>query len=202
MGRFPSREAEVAALASEIVFGLRENVDDFPSPPVGADELQAILEAYRTAHEVTVRTQGAAAEATHDKDEVLEQLTDAMRGVLRYAEHAVKSDDAKLKSIGWQGRKDPSEILPPGPPRALEVKREGRGWVFLDWKAPASGHSATAYRVVTRPCGETEWKEVVLCFESMTVLTDQPSGVELEYQVLAINKAGVSIPSNLVTAIL
>jgi hypothetical protein len=36
----------------------------------------------------------------------------------------------------------------------------------------------------------------------MAVLTDQPQGVEVEYQVIAINKAGTSLPSNLVTAIL
>lgn len=202
MRKFPCSEAEIASLASEIIFGLKEHTDDFPSPPIGADGLQAILEAYRTAHEVTVVAQGAAAEATRDKDEVLEQLRDAMKGVLAYAEHAVKRDDAKLKNLGWRGRKEPSETQPPGPPRALEVKREGRGWVFLDWKSPATGEAVSAYRVLNRTSGETEWKETVLCFESMAVLTDQPQGVEVEYQVIAINKAGVSIPSNLVTAIL
>ncbi len=202
MRRFPSSEAEIATLASEIVFGLRENTDDFPSPPVTVDELQAIVEAYRTAHEVTVVAQSAAAEAIHDKDEVLEQLIDAMKGVLAYAEHAVKSDDAKLKNIGWRGRKGPSKTQPPGAPRALEVKQEGRGWVYLDWKSPANGDSVSSYRVKTRTAGETEWKEVVLCFESIAVLQDQPQGVEVEYQVVAINRAGTSIPSNLVTAIL
>jgi hypothetical protein len=202
MRRFPTSEAEVAALASEIVFGLRENTDDFPSPPVGVDELQAIVEAYRTAHEVTVVAQGAAAEAINDKDEVLERLIDAMKGVLAYAEHAVKSDDAKLKNLGWRGRKAPSKTQPPGAPRALEVKQEGRGWVYLDWKSPANGDSVSSYRVKTRTAGETEWKEVVLSFESMAVLQDQPQGVEVEYQVVAINRAGTSIPSNLVTAIL
>jgi hypothetical protein len=163
MRRFPSREAEIATLASEIIFGLRENSDDFPSPPVGADELQAILEAYRTAHEVTVRAQGAAAAATHDKDEVLEQFTDAMNDVLRYAEHAAKSDDAKLKNLGWRGRKNPSKTQPPGPPRALEVKREGRGWVCLDWKTPANGDAVSVHRVLTRPSGDAEWKRKQSC---------------------------------------
>lgn len=202
MRRFPSSEAEVATLAGEIIFGLREHTDDFPSPPVAVDDLQAILEAYKTAHEATVIAQGAAAEATRDKDEVLERLVDAMKGVLAYAEHTVKSDNAKLKNIGWRGRKSPSRTEPPGQPRALEVKQEGRGWVYLDWKSPAGGDSVSAYRVAARTSGETEWKEVVLTFDSMAVLQDQPQGVEIEYQVVAINRAGESIPSNLVTAIL
>jgi len=202
MRRFPNREAEVAALASEIIFGLRENVDDFPSPPVSVEELQAFLDAYTRAHEDHVVAQGAAAEATSAKGEALEDLADAMKGVLRYAEHAVGSDDSKLRKIGWRGRREPSALQPPGAPRTLEVKREGRGWVYLDWKSPADGGAVSAYRVNTRTAGQTEWKEAVLCFESMSVLTDQPEGVEIEYQVIALNKAGDSLPSNLVTAVL
>ena len=52
---------------------------------------------------------------------------------------------------------------------------------------------------MSRRSGEVEWKELVLCFESMTVLTDQPQGVDLEYQIIAINKAGGSPGGNLVT---
>jgi hypothetical protein len=36
----------------------------------------------------------------------------------------------------------------------------------------------------------------------MTVLTEQPQGVDLEYQVIAINKAGESLSSNLITVAL
>jgi hypothetical protein len=125
-----------------------------------------------------------------------------MKGVLRYAEHAVKSHDGKLRKIGWRGRKEPSQLEPPGAPRTLEVMREGRGWIYLDWKTPAEGGAVSAYRVLTRTSGATEWTEAVLCFESMTVLTDQPQGVELEYQVIAVNKAGESLPSNLITVAL
>jgi len=36
MARFPSREADVAALAGNVIVGLTESADDFPAPPVPA----------------------------------------------------------------------------------------------------------------------------------------------------------------------
>ena len=69
MARFPSREAEVAALASEMINGLTEHAEDFPAPPIGVAELQARLDAYRNAHEAAVLVQSSAAEAFDIKDE-------------------------------------------------------------------------------------------------------------------------------------
>ena len=202
MAKFPTREAEVAALAGTIIHGLSENADDFPACPVGVETLQESLNRYNRAKDVAASAQGAAAEAFEEKDDAVQGLTEHMKDVLRYAETAARHDESKLKNLGWSGRKAAANVVPPGPPRTLEVKREGRGWVYLDWKTPADGGTVSAYRVLTRPAGETEWKEAVLCFESMVVLTDQPQNVEIEYQIFAINKAGVSLPSNLITAVL
>jgi hypothetical protein len=199
MAKFPSREADVAALASTMVHGLTEHAEDFPECPVSVEVLHESLSRYNSARDTAASADGAAAEAHDDKRDALEDLTDKMKQVLRYAEIAVREDEAKLRNIGWSGRRDPVKLLPPGPPRTLEVKRQGRGWVYLDWKSPSEGGSVSAYRVLTRTSGETEWKEVVLCFESMTVLTEQPQGVDLEFQVIAINKSGESPPGNLVT---
>jgi hypothetical protein len=202
MARFPTREADMAALAGTMVHGLAEHPEDFPDSPVSVERLQEALARYNRAKEITATAEGAVAEAYEEKDKATQVLTDYMKSVLRYAEIAVRQDEGKLKNIGWSGRRDPVELQPPGAPRTLEVKREGKGWVYLDWKTPAEGGSVSAYRVLTRTSGETEWKEVVLCFESMTVLTDQPQAVDLEFQVIAINKAGESLPSNLITVAL
>ena len=202
MAKFPTREAEVAALAGTIIHGLTEHGDDFPACPVAVETLQESLNRYNTARDLAASAQGVAAEAFEEKDDAVQELSDNMKDVLRYAETAARHDEGKLKHIGWSGRRDAAEVVPPGAPRTLEVKREGRGWVYLDWKTPSDGGTVSAYRVITRPAGHTEWKEAVLCFESMTVLTDQPEGVEIEYQVIGINKAGESLPSNLITAVL
>lgn len=202
MPRFPTREAEVAALAGTMVYGLTEFADDFPSCPVSVEALQESLNRFTRAKDAAATAQASAAAAFAEKEESMEGLTENMKDILRYAETAARHDEAKLKNIGWSGRKEPGTLQLPGAPRTLEVKREGRGWIYLDWKSPGDGGAVAAYRVVRRALGEVEWQEVGLCFESMTVLTDQPQGIELEYQVIAINKAGESLPSNLITAAL
>ena len=199
MAKFPRREADVAALAGTMVFGLAENAEDFPDCPVTVERLQEALARYNRAKEIAAAAEGAVAEAYEEKEDATQALTDRMKNVVRYAEIAVGEDEGKLKNIGWSRRRDPVNLQPPGAPRTLEVKREGKGWVYLDWKTPAEGGAVSAYRVFTRTSGTAEWKQVVLSFESMTVLTDQPQGVDVEFQVIAINKAGESIPSNLVT---
>ena len=199
MARFPGREAEVASLAGTMVHGLAENAEDFPNSPVGVEVLQEALARFNGAKETAAAAQGAAAEAFETKADALEDLTDKMKSLIRYAEIAVGSDEGKLKNLGWSGRRAPVDMQPPGAPRTLGVKREGKGWIYLDWKTPAEGGTVSAYRVLTRTSGDTEWRELLLSFESMTVLTEQPQGVDLEFQVVAINKAGVSLPSNLIT---
>ena len=48
MARFPDREAEIKALAQNIVTGLAANASDFPSPPVASADLQALLNSFVT----------------------------------------------------------------------------------------------------------------------------------------------------------
>jgi len=202
MAKFPTREADVAAMAGTIISGLTEYAEEFPACPVSVETVQDALNRYSTAKDAAAIAQAAASDAFGVKEEALQHLADRMKDVLRYVETVGRHDERKLKLVGWSAKRDPANVEPPGAPRTLEVKREGRGWVYLDWKTPAEGGVVSAYRVVTRPAGATEWKEAVLCFESMTVLTDQPHGVEIEFQVIAINKAGDSLPSNLITVVL
>ena len=54
MARFPSREANVAALAGNVIVGLTESADDFPAPPVPAADLKAALEPTDRSTVVTV----------------------------------------------------------------------------------------------------------------------------------------------------
>ncbi len=202
MAQFPTREADVAAMAGTMIHGLTEYANEFPACPVSVETLHEALARYTRSRDVAASAKGIAAKAFEEKDDAVQGLSELMKDVLRYAETAARHDEGKLKHIGWSGRREANNAVEPGAPRTLEVKREGRGWVYLDWKTPADGGSVSAYRVNTRTVGETEWKEAVLCFESMTVLTDQPLGVEIDYHVIAINKAGESLPSNLITVAL
>ena len=202
MPKFPTREAEVASLGKRMISGMREHAEDFPAPPSGADEIAAYLDTFQQKSDVAGLAQGAAAEAVDEKGEAFQTLTDSLRAVLRYAEDAVKYDSAKLKNIGWNGRKRRSELEVPGQAGILETKREGPGWIYLEWKRPTEGGRVAAYHVQIRNEGEKEWEDLTTCFDRMTVLTDQERGVELKYRVVTRNKAGRGVPSNVVTAVL
>jgi hypothetical protein len=202
MARFPRREAEITTLASQIIAGLAERAEDFPSPPRSPEELQVSLDAYQRLLETAVIAKGAATEAFADKDDALGNLVDDMKLVLGYAENAARNDPEKLAALGWDTRKAASLPRPPGQALALEVKREGPGWVYLDWKRPSDGGVVAAYHIQQAKNGSDEWQNVMTCFETMAVLTSQERGVELTYRVVAVNRVGEGLPSNTVNALL
>jgi hypothetical protein len=90
----------------------------------------------------------------------------------------------------------------PGQVRTLELVREGPDWVFLDWKEPADGGQVSAYRIQRRKRDGGTWMDVGMAVESEVMLNGQEPGVEFEYHVIAVNKAGEGRPSNIVRAVL
>jgi hypothetical protein len=57
MARFPQAESQIAALALMIMDGLTNAAEDFPTPPVSGEELQARLDAYNEAKKGAVRAE-------------------------------------------------------------------------------------------------------------------------------------------------
>ncbi len=202
MARFPRTEAEVVALAQAMVSGLTDNAVTYPAPPVLPAGLTALISAYIIANNDSIAAQAAAEEATADKDDALEELVDAMKSDIRYAENTVDFDDDKLKLIGWAGRKAAIALQPPGQSRLLEAPRQGDGWVFLDWKAPIDGGAPSAYKVMRRERPAGSWEEVATAVISEATLVEQPKGKELEYRIIAVNKAGDGEPSNTAMVVL
>jgi hypothetical protein len=202
MASFPIREAEVFALAHELTNGLTNNTDIYPAPPISTADLGTIMGNYLVAKDAAVEAQAAAEEATATKDEALQTLIDDMKMDLRYAENTVNYDDAKLKLLGWGGRKSKTSLVPPGQARQLEAPREGEGWIYLDWKAPSDGGKVAAYKMERRERPEGPWTDAGLSMETEITLNDQERGKEFEYRVIATNKAGEGTPSNTVMAVL
>ena len=202
MARFPDREAEIKALAQNIVTGLADNAGDFPAPPVTSVALAALLTSFITLCDEQVAAQAAAEQVTVTKNAGLEELVTAMRADLRYAEDAVNYDDAKLSALGWGGKAAPTALEVPGQSRALEAPRQGEGWVFLDWKKPADGGSVAAYKIERRERPAGDWTLISMAIESEATLNNQERGKDWEYRVIATNKAGEGTPSNTIAAVL
>ena len=202
MARFPRTEAEIVALAQDIIGGLTANSATYPAPPTAPADLQALLDSFVTLSDDAVAARAVSEQATATKEAGLEEMTNAMQSVLRYAENTVEFDDDQLKLLGWGGRRARTPLELPGQPRTLEAPRQGDGWIFLDWKKPADGGQVAAYKIERREVPDGAWLEVKTAFESETTLTGQERGKQSEYRILAANKAGDSTPSNTVSAVL
>lgn len=144
----------------------------------------------------------AAEQVTVVKAEGLEELVDAMRAILRYAEDAVDYDDAKLSTLGWGGKAAPTALQPPGQPRALEAPDQSEGWLFIDWEKPADGGALAAYKIGRRERPSGEWTLNSMALESEATLNNQKRGKDWEYRIIATNKAGEGVPSNTVAVVL
>ena len=206
MPRFPKKEAQIAALAEQLWRGLLDNNAIFSQPPIHPILIRFRKLIYQSRHGIFLAARAAAEQTTTDKTEVLEELIEAMKADIRYAENTVNFDDDKLKLIGWAGKRIRTQLAVPGQARLLEAPKQGKGWVFLDWKAPADGGKPKAYKVQRRVVGiepvSDRWADVATAILSEITLVAQPERTELEYRVIAINKAGEGQAGNTVMAVL
>ncbi len=200
MATFPTREPDIVALAQSIIQGLADHADQFPKSPYGNQELQGSLEAFFGLRDALTRSQAKVTENLTAKNAGLEELTDRMKAVLRYIEHAAENEE-QLAYFGWSGRRAPTPLQPPGQCRALEAPRKGPSWVFLDWKEPTEGGKPSYYSIEVSELPDGDWKPAGTSVESEITLANQPAGKSLEYRVFAVNKAGNGVISNVVDVV-
>ena len=71
------------------------------------------------------------------------------------------------------------------------------------WKnIPVDGGAPSAYKVMRRKRPEGAWSEVATAVVTEVTLVEPPKGKELEYRIIAVNKAGDGEPSNTVMVVL
>lgn len=196
--QYPNTEDSQLALAMRVAERLKQNLQTFPYPPVSPSEMRALVEDYQRKRELADNMSARAQMATHEKDESLELLNNALISNLRYAENEVNFNNDLLKLIGWGSQAAPVALQPPGEPRTLEVVRQGEGWVYLDWKEPAEGGKVAAYKVQRSMDGAITWKDAAVTIGSEYTLHKQPRGRNILFQIVAFNKAGEGTPSNAV----
>ena len=201
MPRFPKAESKIAQLAQQIADGLAHAAERFPLPPVPPAALKAQLDDYREKTAALVRARAEARMRRVEKDNALKTLKDSMRADLRYAEMMARRYPEQLVQLGWRARRPRTMLKSPGEVRNIAIRDEGNTWVLLTWEAPDEGGEVAGYQIQRRePQGE--WEDVATSVDRMELLRDQPRGVELEFRVLAMNRAGTGGPSATVKAVL
>lgn len=200
MPKFPRTEAGIIALCQLMIAGLPSS--SFTSSAVTAGDLQTQLDSFITKRSEATVSEAAARQDVVEKNEQLETLVDLMKTLLRDAENIAKGNDAKLGEIGWGAKAAATSLQTPEQPRNLEAVQQGDSWVFLDWKEPVGGGDVAFYRIERRERPSGAWEEAGSAIPSEYTLINQPKGTELEYRVIAVNRAGESTPSNSVMVVL
>lgn len=198
MPAFPTKEAEIIALAQTIAAGLAANTTTFPTPPVTVTALNAHISDYLMSRDAIIAAAAALKTMHDDKDVHLSELKQMMKDEIGYAETVAHGDDATLSLIGWGAPSPPTAMPPPGQSRALEIIGQGDGWVNLDWKEPIGGGKVAAYKIQRSEDG-VNFTDAGMAVESIATMFDQPKLKSLIYRVIAVNKAGEGMPSNTIS---
>lgn len=201
--KFPASRAGQIALAQAIINGFTVNTTDFPSPPTPANVLQTLLDAAISKRNARITADAAAKEAGDEEFDAFEELTDAMKDDIKYAELVTKGNDAKLQEINWSGRAARKALQVPGAPNAFEAFEQGKGSASFDWKESKTGGKASMFRIMMMEVGGAgTWKEAASSVQPQNTVSGLESGKEYIFCAVAVNSAGVSEQSNAVTLFL
>jgi hypothetical protein len=207
MPRLPSKEADVLALARQMVAGYQSHGADFPSTNWPFLKFKCLI--YTNARKGQIEAHSQMRLATDNKNASLDTLRELMKNCLKKSQVDAAGDPDKLQYIGWGPNAPAVSVDPPGQPRNLVALNQGTSSVTLDWKPPThgSGGPVRTYLIEQRnqPQGGSDfsnWQPVDTALETEAALKNQPRAVQLEYRVKAINNGGESIPSNTAAVVL
>jgi hypothetical protein len=190
------------ALADRMIAGLIANPDIFPAPLSDPNELADLRAGFWQARDKARDMEVAAKEATRKKREALKRLVLAMKRELRDAENKTRRDDTKLSLIGWGAPRPVQPLDAPGQAMSLKILHEGPDWIALQWSQPVDGGKAASYHVMRCRRGDSKAALAGSALLPSIVLEDQERGVEWQYWVVAVNRAGKGPESNRVDAVL
>lgn len=199
---FPRTEGDTIILANEMVSGLTASSATYPDPPIESTDLGMLNNTFKNAQNALMAAQAAVNQAAETKLTALGNLVEAMKRDIKYAETTVGNDDPKLKLIGWGARKEQTQEPLPGQTPELVAIAQGAGWVQLAWKSPVTGGNVLAYKVQRRLRPEGEWADVATAMEKTYTISGQERLKEWEWQIVAVNKTGDGMASNIVMTVL
>lgn len=199
MARFPTDEKGILAQARRTNTGLQNNPTTFPNPPEAPADVKKDIDAYDAKDAEIQAAQALLTRLFEEKSEIVQRVARKTKDNIAYGEIVAKGDNAILEEISWSTRAAPKELQKPGQCRNFEIISQGDGWFVVDWKEPKDGGKPASYIVLRSEDGGQNWVEVKTAVVSEATLVNQPSGKKLIYQVVAINRAGQGMPSNIVT---
>ena len=202
MAQFPRTEPAIEELAGMLLGGLKNRVDQFPSPPVPLDQLETTFEEYRSARAKAIAAAANAKLATSEKAEALKKLVSELKTNVRYAENSCGYDHATLKALGWGGRHPKRPMEAPGQVEGIKIVKEGPGWIELRWSKPQEGGEVRAYRVERCRLSGERWEITGMSTATHARLENQERGVQWMYRVIAVNAVGEGMESGIAEAVL
>jgi len=203
MPNFPDTKNDILILAGKVAAGISDHQADYPNPPFDPVPMTQDLSL---CIQLIGQRQAKEAEAKALLDQENAKIADVsakLRTLLNEAENRYPNDPAKLQEIGWDVPAE-RKYLAPGEVRNLEALQQGPGTVLLDWKAPAKTAHTGQPKIykITRETRNLEthapieefgaWETTA--FETETLLSNQPRGVEITYRVTASNTNGDGPP--------
>ena len=188
--RVPKNEQELIQRAYQLSSALKGRPDLLRSSPISPETLDNFLTAYANAYENLIVSKARLERAKTKAYEALVTLME-WAGAKELAEENFPGDDQDTAAGA------------PGRPGSLEIVATNKRAVTLRWTKPGNGGAPTAYLLQSRARSLREgWTTVVATDDMEVVLEDQETGVELEYRVFAVNKAGHGPATDIVRLVL
>ncbi len=204
MAVYPRLDADIAALAREIVNGANDHPELFPS--IDPAELAGELAEYQLALQELHTARAAAQRATALKDARVASLNAALKKALKQGQADCIAQPGNMVLIGWGSRAAPTPITAPGTPTNLRSNTQGFGTVSFNWDKPKSGGTVrnySLYRTMVDPeSGLAQWSLVGFYYTNEITVENQPRSVQLYYMVNAVNAGGTGPNSNTLAVVL
>ena len=204
MPKFPKREADIDALARQMIAGYKAHAADFPSILWLFLDIKCFVYAFARKGQIEAHSQLLL--ATDNKNAGLDTLRELMKNCLKKSAVDTSGNPQKLALIGWGPKAAAQMIEAPSPPVSLRAAGQGKGTIRLLWKNPSSGGAVRNYIIQRREQlaeGDfSSWSIVGSAFNNEIRLNEQPQCVQLEYRIKAVNTGGESVPSNTAAVVL
>jgi len=199
---FPRKEAEALEAARKLIGGMKNEPESLSFLAFPGQDVVALFDSFNEKKRQIALREAELRMLYGEKKSLLKELIYAVKSNLKMLARFYKNDTAQLARFGWGARRRRTPSRVPGQPRVLEALTQGADWFDLDWKPPLDGGKVRFYKILRLVEGETRWQEVGTFFKTEGRLKDQPRKLDMQFQVVAVNLAGESLPSNTVNVVL